>query len=131
MRNRKAKSVRKVARVAKDKTLVGFKVVRKVGKRLMSSSSKFLKVEYKRGEFVKPRTYGGPLSLFANVYEAIGSIKKLPEPQKVAVYSCEYVPTNCNVLFRFAEGRIQVRELDKCPEGTILALKIKLLRRVF
>ena len=110
---------------------IGYKVLRKIGQKLMSSSSKFLKVQYISGKFVKPRTYGGPLAVFTSKYQAIGSIEKLDHKGQMRVYRCEYIPTTANLLFRFAEGGLQTKELDTCPMGTVLARKVKLLKKIF
>jgi hypothetical protein len=114
-----------------NKWLVGYKTVRMIGKELKSCSSKYLKVRYISGKVAKPRTFGGPLSVFSNKYDAIGFIGRLENPEKCRVYRCMYLPTSATEMFRYAEGMIQTRKLEDCPRGTILARRVKITKKIF
>ena len=110
---------------------IGYKVVRKIGNKLMSCSVKGLKVQYIRDQFSIPRMWGGPVTLFNNVYDAIGFIKKLEDKDNMKVYRSEYEPTIVDKVWRFMDGSLDVKNASELPVGTVLAKKIKILKKVF
>lgn len=126
-----SKMVKAVAKKMKkvEPKFYGYKVVRKVGGKLVSCSVGKMIVQYVSDKFVSPRTFSGPLTLFTNPYQAIGFIQKLDHKEQMRVYRCEYVPTEVNYAFRGLVDGMEVRK--DFPDGTILARKIKILKKVF
>lgn len=127
---------KKNARVSVKKVepkFFGFKVVRKKEGKLMSCSVKGLRVQYITDKFVGPRTWGGPLTLFKSLGRALvfkEEAMKHINPDELRVYRCEYIPTIVDIGYRYMEGKMDMRPLSEMPEGTVLARKVKILKKV-
>ena len=125
-----SKTVSKLVKKSEPKYF-GFKVVRNVKGKLKSCSVGSLIVQYVTDKFVGPRTFGGPLTIFTNIYEAVGFIKKLDHMESMRVYRCEYIPTDVQYCGRFLVSGVEVKMGSDVPPGTIFARKVKLLKKVF
>lgn len=113
----------------------GYKVVRENEKGELVSASVGLKlVKYGIGENAKPRTFCGPLTLFADKSFVNGFIDSLPkgEDRKYRVFKCTYVPTDITTVHRVtvAEG-LKTKSIGALPAGTVLAKSIYLTEEIF
>lgn len=128
---KKNKMVKKTVTAKKPVTpkYYGYKVVRKVGTKLQSCSVGKMIVQYISDKFVGPRMFGGPLTLFSNKYEAIGFINKLDHKEDMRVYRAEYIPSALTYCFRGLVDGMDVR--TDITSGTVLAQKIKILKKIF
>ncbi len=133
------KKVKKaVVRIAKkmkkpEVKFFGFKVVVREGVKLMSCTKAGLSVQYITDKFVSPRMWGGPLTVFESKFLAIGFCEKLlstVKEENIRVYRCEYVPTMCQHVWRYRDGGLKFKSINELPEKSILAKRVKLLKRV-
>ena len=111
----------------------GFKVVVREGVKLMSCTKAGLSVQYITDKFVKPRMWGGPLTVFDSKFLAIGFCEKLlstVNEANIRVYRCEYIPTKVQHVWRYRDGGIKSKSLSELPERSTLAKAVKLLKRV-
>lgn len=126
--------MKKKAKVVKPANPIGYKVVLRDGKDLVSCSKAGLRVKYLVRKFVRPRTFGGPLTLFSDKFTAIGFIHELAQHKDAKlckVYRAEYIPTTVNYVWRWRDGGMKGKFLNELPKGTVLARRIKILNRVF
>lgn len=119
-----------------DKEVVGYKVVRRVGRKWESCTSAGLAVTYLVGRWVKPRIWGGPLTVFRDDRLAIGFSHKIIRDNpsaEVAVYRCLYFPTKVEHVWRYriSMGGLIQKSASSLPEETTLAKRIKITKRVY
>jgi hypothetical protein len=130
------KNKKKVVKMAKpvDDTEIGYKVVTKIDGKLMSATSAGLAVQYKTKEYVKPRMWGGPLTVFCRKDFATEFAKKVGfiEGKKcdTHIYECRYVPTKVCHVWRYRMGGMVMKNVNDLPEKTQLAKKVKLVKMV-
>jgi hypothetical protein len=128
------KAVKVMKKTKKPETkFFGFKVVVKEGMKLMSCTKAGLSVQYITDKFVSPRSWGGPLTVFESKFLAVGFCEKLlstVKEQNIRVYRCEYVPTIVQHVWRYRDFGLKYKHVSELPEKSVLAKRVKLLKRV-
>lgn len=109
----------------------GYKVVVEEDGKLVSASVGSGKVTYAKDITVKPRMWGGPLTVFSSPYRAAGFIALLSDEKRplARIYECEYEPTRAQAVWRLKDLMVDSKCLSKLPEGTVLAKSVKLIER--
>lgn len=114
----------------------GFKVVRcEWGRRRSCSGTVHpgAVVEYHRGEWTKPKANNGPLAVF----EDLDAAKAFAgECLGLEVWLCHYTPSRRDHLWYRVDlpgAQVETIRLHPrwCPVSTVLATRVKLLRRVW
>lgn len=117
-----------------NETKIGYKVVLNDNEnKLVSASVGSGKVIYAKDITVKPRMWGGPLTVFFSKFRAIGFIATLSDEKrdKCSVYKCEYEPTKAMSVWRLKDLMIDSKPLCDLPEGTALAKSVTLKEKIF
>lgn len=116
-----------------NETEIGYKVVKREDDKLVSASVGNGKVIYAPGIEVKPRMWGGPLTVFSSKFRAIGFIAELSDETRPVceVFKCEYVPTKAQSVWRLKDLMINSKPLAELPTGTTLAKSVKLIEKIF
>lgn len=114
----------------KKERLIGCKVLKRVGKKLVSCTNAGLKVVYRNGVIVSPRLWGGPLTLFTTIETAKSFADKLKDKKAVRIYEAEYLPTVCASVWRYRNGGLKSMLLADLPRGTVLSKGIKLVKKI-
>ena len=85
----------------------------------------YAKVMYRPNKWVEPKPECGPLSVFTERHFAE---KFQAGTEHSEILSCEYRPAGVanDVLYTSARGTY--RQLCECPEGTVLAYAVKVLK---
>ena len=111
---------------------IGYKVVREdEAKGLVSSSVGLKLVKYAIGETAKPRTFCGPLTVFADKSHINGFVESLGTGKKIRVFKCNYMPTEMKSIHRLTvNGGLESKELSALPAGTVLAKSVYLTEEI-
>jgi hypothetical protein len=83
---------------------------------------------YHLGKWTEPRKGWGPLCVFNTKRNATMFRKKLMAPH-YAIMRCEYEPSNSDKIWRKMLTCTEVRLLCEAPYGTVLATRVRLLRK--
>lgn len=83
-------------------------------------------VFYSTVSWTYPRSHCGPLAVFDTLYHA--QEFAMPACSR-RIYRCKFVRSKGEVLYRREWGGKEERHLLTCPRGTILARKVKLMKR--
>jgi hypothetical protein len=86
-------------------------------------------IRYIVGEWVEPMLWNGPLC----VYESLDDIYGYHEDAAIGflIYECKIIPSNLRkVWYQVFDGRVIEKDLSDLVPGTVLADKVKLIRRV-
>ena len=132
--NGKCVKINKEKEKEMNETKIGYKVVLNDNEnKLVSASVGSGKVIYAKDITVKPRMWGGPLTVFFSKFRAIGFIATLSDEKrdKCSVYKCEYEPTKAMSVWRLKDLMIDSKPLCDLPEGTALAKSVTLKEKIF
>ena len=105
----------------------GYKVVTR--RTLMSCNmlTLFGSVKYKVDKWVKPVKGFGPLCVFNTIEDA----EYFNHYMLDSIYECFYEESKKDVIYYISNlGNIVKRGLESLPTGTVLATRVKLIRRV-
>lgn len=113
---------------------IGYKVVKvNSDNKLVSASVDKGSTEYGVGVTTKPKMWGGPLTVFASKFRAIGFIAELSDATRplCRVYKCHYETTKAQAVWRLVNYMPESKKLSDLPEGTILAKNVTLNEEIF
>ena len=104
----------------------GFKVVKKRSLTSAVISGKDCALKYKVNKWVKPIEGNGPLCVFNSIEDA----EDLNYHMLDSIYECLYEESKENTIYIATNNEISNKKLENLPRGTVLATKVKLLRRI-
>ena len=83
-------------------------------------------VKYKINKWTKPIKGNGPLCVFNTIEDA----EDLNYYMLDSIYECLYEESKENTIYIATNNEISNKKLENLPRGTVLATKVKLLRRI-
>lgn len=115
----------------KIKMKKGYKVLNQRNKQLWSLCSMNTMymnsaVRYVKDMGVQPKQGYGPLAVFETYKDA----ELLAYTPHTVVYECLYEPSNGDSLYELFNGELLHHPLKNCPEGTKLAKKVIITKRI-
>ncbi len=108
----------------------GYKLVRERGGCLYSfiMLAREVSVHYKKNKWNVPREGCGPLAVFNRLSLAREFLKEEYPRDGAQIWECEYEPSDLDVLH--LKEKLFSLPLRFAPKGTVLATKVKLIKRV-
>ena len=109
------------------KYTTGYKVVKKRSLISCVIVGKNIARQYKVNKWVKPVKGNGPLCVFNTIEDA----EYFNHYMLDSIYECFYEESKKDVIYYISNlGNIVKRGLESLPTGTVLATRVKLIRRV-
>jgi len=103
----------------------GYKVVKKRSLISCIIAGKNIARQYKLNEWVKPIKDNGPLCVFNTIEDA-----KDFKCNNNTIYECLYEKSSEHKVYFHSGQRREERNIFYLPKGTVLATKVKLLKRI-
>ena len=105
---------------------IGYKAVLKHSLRSFAIPAR-VSVKYEVNTWVSPCYGCGPLCVFDTLQDALHFVGK---DDSISIYECIYEKSKQNKIYYISSGEFShKRPLVKLPKGTVLANKVKLVKR--